>query len=355
MSIRVARLGAVAVMLAAGASAAAAQQDLPRDIMALRRFLVAHDFPALDSALASRAAEARADVGREARYVFAFDAFASGDSLLQPHFDAWIASEPWSPIPRAARAVYFRAMGVAASGHGPIDPPDSEAARELAQWTVLARADAVAAYRRDPMEPMVYAAVLDLCVKSADVITGAIRASPGTLLLRARYMESLGPKCGGTLADMTRFAAAEQREWRAYPPLRILEVLPSYYAAFDDAERAGHRRTIAAYSRAIARHDFWQLRYGRALEYLRIRSFPEAIADLDHVVADRPGYVAALAWRAAARTELAKHQRGESRERLMVTARADIDMAVALNRFDPQVAFILGERREDDRTANSMP
>lgn len=272
MSIRVARLGAVAVMLAAGASAAAAQQDLPRDIMALRRFLVDHDFPALDSALASRAAEARVDVGRESRYVFAFDA-----------------------------------------------------------------------------------AVLDLCDKSADVIAGAIRASPGTLLLRARYMESLGPKCGGTLADMTRFAAAEQRERRTYPPLRILEVLPSYYAAFDDAERAGHRRTIAAYSRAIARHDFWQLRYGRALEYLRIRSFPEAIADLDHVVADRPGYVAALAWRAAARTELAKHQRGESRERLMVTARADIDMAVALNRFDPQVAFILGERREDDRTANSMP
>jgi hypothetical protein len=347
-------LGAVAIAIAAVASPLAAQADRPQDILALRQMLEQHRWATLDSALAARAAEARADNAREARYVFAFDAFARADSVLRPHLDAWIAQEPYAAVPRAARAVYFRAMAVAAARHGSTEAERSESEHDIRRWTRLAQDDARAARRRDSTDVMGYAAVLDLCEVKQEHFDAVIREWPGTLLLRARHLRALGPRCFGTLDSMTQEVVAQRLARPDDERLRVLEALPEFHMTYARADSTRHAATLEAYTTALSYGDFWEIRFARAVELLRVSELEAALVDLDRVIDERPGYAAALAWRAGTLKELAKRKGGAAGARLYLRSWEDMRLAAELNVEDPHVAFVLGEKNLE-HTADSMP
>jgi hypothetical protein len=247
-------------------------------------------------------------------------------------------------------------MASAARRHGPTDSYADEASREIRRWAALAYADATAGAKSDSTEVMAYAAMLDRCGNGDDDMAAIVRQWPGTVLLRARFLASLGPRCNGTLEGMSRFAATQQSALSLNPRLRVLGDLPAFYEAIYAAQTSGRRKTLAAYARALVRDDFWQVRYERALEYLHVPPrFDEALIDLDRVVEERPGYAPALAWRAATLRELAKRQSGLAKVRLMARAWKDIRAAKALNAEDPEVAIVLKSDRDDERTAGRRP
>jgi hypothetical protein len=357
MTSHLARLGAMVAALALAAPAAVAQRDEPADIVELRQLLVRHRWTALDSALDARAAEARADIRREGRYVFAFDAFVSGDSALQIHLDAWIDAEPGQARPRAARAAYFRAMASAAVLHGPTARYADQASREIRYWDALARGDAEAGAEHDSTEVMAYAASLDDCRSNETALAAIRRLWPGTVLLRARYMATASPSCGVTLQRMSRFAANQQGAARWNPRLRVLGHLPLFYETIYAADTLGSRRTLAVYSSILSHDDFWEVRYQRAGEYLKIQQYEAALVDLDHVIAERPGYAPALAWRAAALQGLAKRESGQVRADLRARSWRDAMTAASLNAKDPDVAPLLsqGPARDGASSANRTP
>jgi hypothetical protein len=90
----------------------------------------------------------------------------------------------------------------AAVRHGPTDKYTDEAAREFRAWRALARADTRAAKRLDPGEVMAYAADMVHCEADPDDLAAITRERPSTLLLRARFMASLSPRCGGRRARL---------------------------------------------------------------------------------------------------------------------------------------------------------
>ena len=293
-----------------------------------------------------------ADDARETRYVYAYDAFVSGDSALRRHFDAWVAAEPSSSIPRAARGTYYVRMATAASevrdsaGH---HVPSADAAGR--RWAALAREDARAAARLDnaePMAPLILLSTVKIELDSAgmrDALDSALALRPTSLEARMRYMDGLLPEMGGSMTQMARFAASAQRHAAANPRLRSLVAMRD----FEEGMRAGwdgrHAEAIEAFTRAIATQDYWRFRYVRGMEYFRTQALTQALIDLNRAVAERPGYAPALAGRAWVLAHLSNAEPRETRSRARERAEAQRQLAITLDRTDADVLASQGEDR----------
>lgn len=336
----------VASLIVAAPLALPAQAHTTSAVVELRRALLRHDWAALEHGLAVRQLRGDQDSEVEFRYVFAFDAFASGDSALQQHLDAWVAAEPTIAIARAARGLYFVRMAAAAK---PLDEvhPSAAATREISRWLALATADADAALRLDSSEFMAHVIRLGMIPlqwrgrETRDAYEAAVGLRPSSLHARALYIETLTPRFENPPSRMARFADSAQRHASVNPRLRVLRGMAAYERANDLAAREQHAAAIREFTIALAFGDYWRFRYERGMEYFRVDSLAKALIDLNRALAERPGYVPSLVGRALTFAHLARQLEGIERVRLMRRADEDVRVAALLDARDEDVRGIL--------------
>jgi len=344
---------ALALILVAAPRVSAAQALTTGGILELRGMLVRHDWPALYRELTSRRAAADAQPANEGRYVFAFDAFVSGDSTLQRHLDAWVAAEPESVLPRVARGLYFVEMAWT-----PINRLDREPAafdyQESRRWLSLARADARAAIRIDSTEPTAHLITLRMIPVQRDppstreALHSYMARWPSTLLARTEYIEELTPRVGNPPALMIGFADSAQRLIARNSRLAVLRGWPAFERGRANGWKDQHTAEIKAYTSALAWGDYWRFRYERGMAYYRAGSLEKALADLDKAIAERPGFVASLAGRASVLAHIAQRDTNWRSSATFKRAQADVDVAFALNRNAHEVVSIVGDSAAAD-------
>lgn len=315
--------------------------------------LVGHDWPALNRELASRRAAADAQPAAEGRYVFAFDAFISGDSTVQRHLDAWVAAEPESVLPRVARGLYFVEMAWTPINRLDREPADYDY-KESRRWLSLARSDARAAIRIDSTEPAAHLITLRMIPVQRDTestlesLRSYLARWPSTLLARTEYIEELTPRVGNPPARMIRFADSAQQLIRTNRRLAILRGWPAFERGRADGWKGRHIAAIKAYTSALASGDYWRFRYERGMEYFRADSLEKALVDLDKAIAERPGHVASLAGRASVLGHIARREKDWRTSATLKRAQADVDIAFALNRSAHEVVSIVGDSAAAD-------
>jgi tetratricopeptide (TPR) repeat protein len=341
-----ARLHILAAFLIALAPEVSAQPHTTAAIAELRLKLLRHDWDGLEQELSRRQLGGDEESRAEARYLFAFDAFVSGDSALQPHLDSWVAASPSSAVARVARGIYFVQMAAAAM---PRDEsrPKRASDREISRWLALAGADADAVVRLDPSELMAHVIRLEMIPlewrgrEPREAYEAAIRLRPSTLHARALYLEQLTPRFDNPPARMLRFADSAQHFATLNPRLRVLLGMSAFERGRDLAVRERHVEAVAMFTKALAYGDYWQFRYERGMEYYRMDSLSKALVDLNRALGERPGHVPALVGRALTFAHLARARGEEGSADLMHRADADVRMAALLDARDPDVRGLL--------------
>ena len=357
----------VAVLLACAPFWRSAQAQSLKAVLELRRLLTGHDWLALEHNLDLRRARAAADSRAESDYVFAFDALVSADPALQGHLDAWVAARPTAVLPRVARGLYFVQMAAAAHADSG-DPARQEATNQRARMLFLARADARAAMRLDAKEPMSYMIPLYIIPFERDsagsvvALNALVAIWPATLHGRAAFFEQLTPRVGNPLGRMAQFTDSAQQRASENPRLRVLRGMPAFERARVLAWDRKHESAIGEYSRALAYGEYWQFRYERGMEYFRIRSLPMALIDLNRALAERPGYVPALAYRALVLAHIAQQEPNWRDGAIFRRAQSDLARAIALDPQNEEVVYLMGDspamklrvaRRADTRAATA--
>jgi len=340
------RVWFLAAVLAVLPQPVAAQKHTTAAIVELRQRLLRHDWSGIESELEKRQLRDDSESPLEFRYLFAFDAFASGDSALRPHFDAWVAANPRSPLARAARGIYFVRMAAAAHDAAE-DQPSRAATSEISRWIALADADVEATLRLDPSELMAHIIRLEMIplewrgIETDSALAAAIALRPSTLHARALFIESLTPRFDNPPRRMQRFADSAQRHVATNPRLRILRGMSDYERAHDLAAHEQHAGAIRAFTKALAYGDYWQFRYERGMEYYRVDSLTKALIDLNRALAERPGHVPSLVGRALTYAHLARPASGDQRSDLMRRADEDVRSAATLDSRDADVRGVL--------------
>ena len=339
----------VAVLLACTPLWHSAQAQSLGAVLELRRLLTGHDWLALEHNLDLRRARAAADSRSESDYVFAFDALVSADPALQGHLDAWVVARPAAVLPRVARGLYFVQMAAAAKAADSGNPARQEATNQRARMLFLARADARAAVRLDAKEPMSYMIPLNIIpferdtAGSAAALNNLVAIWPATLHARAAYFEQLTPRLGNPPGRMAQFTDSAQERASENPRLRVLRGMPEFERARSLGWEGKHESAIAAYSRALAYGEYWRFRYERGMEYFRIRSLSMALIDLNRALAERPGYVPALAYRALVLAHIAQQEPNWRDGATFRRAQADLARAIALDPQNEEVIYLMGD------------
>jgi len=341
-----ARGSVLLALLSALASNAGAQSHTTAAIAELRLKLLRHDWDGLEQAISLRQLRGDEESQVESRYVFAFDAFVSGDSALQPHLDSWVASSPSSAVARVARGLYFVQMAAAAKPRDEMQPKRASD-REISRWVALASADADAALRLDPSDFMAHVIRLGMIplewrgTETRDAYEAALRLRPSTLHARALYLEQLTPRFDNPPSRMVRFADSAQRRVTVNPRLRVLRGMSAFEHARELAVRERHDSAIVEFTHALVYGDYWQFRYERGMEYYRMDSLTKALIDLNRALAERPGHVPSLVGRALTFAHLAREREGSARDDLMHRADEDVRVAALLDSRDPDVRGLL--------------
>jgi tetratricopeptide (TPR) repeat protein len=157
-----------------------------------------------------------------------------------------------------------------------------------------------------------------------------------------RYLHSVRPRWGGSVEQMEAQVREADSAAARWPRLRLLHG----WVAYDDAsalyDKGDYAGAVRRFAEALRYGDTWQYRADRANAYFHTRQYQDAIGDYGAALAERPGMVDALAWRAAAFDYLAwDGSHDDHRDSLFTLGRRDIDVAMALDSTNASLVRVL--------------
>lgn len=318
------------------------------DLLAIRSMLMAENFRALERRLRWNVDSARRDPDYEGRYRAAFDVFDVGDPALDPHLDAWVERSPKSSVAHLARATYRITKASLSYAESSATPGAPALADAMFHWGDLAKQDIEVAYRRDPMNVLIYFHSIGIAMwygereRQRVLFSQGLTALPGSLLLRIRYMHALSPRWGGSLEQMTQLADQADRAASSNRSLRMLRGFLPYESASALYRDGDYLGAIRLYTEAMRFGDLWQFRLDRGNAYYEAKEYEPAITDLSAALANRPAMVGALAHRAASYDFLAPDSTADARrDSLVQLGRADIDFATTIDSTDAELTKVL--------------
>jgi tetratricopeptide (TPR) repeat protein len=316
------------------------------DLLAIRGFLLGNDWPRLDSALAFNHDSARRDVHYETHYRALMDAVDVSDPALRPHVDAWVDHEPSSAVAHIARATYFNRVAQAARGAAYASETSDEQRQGMREWQELSRRDAETAKTLDADNVLVYWLELGFAFSDAEVdqtalLKEGLAHSPGSLLLPVRRVLLLTPRWGGSVGEMEQYARRAQGARDINPRLATIQGFVNYDAARELREAKQDDEAVAELTKALEYGEHFEFRNDRATSLYNQGKYEAALDDLDHALAERPGYLEALSLRSVVYEKLAANATGARQAELLGHANADALNAVALDSTDKNVKWAM--------------
>ena len=308
------------------------------DRLAVRQVLLARSYDALDRVLAAYGDSVQKDYRVEYRLFDAYNAFNVAILALEPRLNEWVKLRPKSVAALLARATFYRAAGWNARGTASSRETTREQFQHMDSFFQRARADLTAAHSLDPKSIVAYRLMIYMAASRAELKTSratldeALKIQPYSFMLRVAHMDNL--RRWGSYEAMEEFADQSAPYAKRNPRIKALQGFVDLDRAedFERDDRKGD--AIEAYQRALRLGDYWEFHYQRGRYYARSDLDEEALEDFNAVLLQRPQTEDALAHRARAEYELARHAFGETRNAYFSQAFRDIQLAVALDPTD---------------------
>lgn len=158
----------------------------------------------------------------------ALDAFSTADPRLNDAINAWVASHPDSFVPHAAKGNYLGGVAAAHRGTKYASETRQEQFAEMAAFNALATKSLNKALRLRPGLAAARLQLISIAMNEGDPVAArrqmeaAVSSCPECLQIRAKYLQSLNPKWGGSIEAMRAFAANSTEHAERNPRLKAL-------------------------------------------------------------------------------------------------------------------------------------
>jgi tetratricopeptide (TPR) repeat protein len=308
------------------------------DRLAVRQVLLARSYDALDRVLAAYGDSVQKDYRVEYRLFDAYNAFNVAILSLEPRLNEWVKLRPKSAAALLARATFYRAAGWNARGTASTRETTREQFQRMDSFFQRALADLTAAHKLDPKSIVAYRLMIYMAASRAELKTSratldeALKIQPYSFMLRVAHMDNL--RRWGSYDAMEEFADQSAPYAKRNPRIKALQGFVDLDRA-EDFERDDKKGdAIEAYQRALRLGDYWEFHYQRGRYYARSDLDEEALEDFNAVLLQRPQTEDALAHRARAEYELARHAFGETKNAYFSQAFRDIQLSIALDPTD---------------------
>jgi len=188
----------------------------------------------------------------------AFQAFYSTEAALEPRYGAWVAKYPKSYVAHLAFGIYSKKLGEASRGGDTIDKTSESqlAGMEAAFKTAMREFQVSASLDSRPLLSYVYemsiANYLGDDRSMRENFALALKADPGNVIARQRFMVHLEPIWGGSDEQMADFLDASRKSGLSPARLQTIEAVVIGYEAQQDAAAGNLESAESKYRKAIA-------------------------------------------------------------------------------------------------------
>jgi tetratricopeptide (TPR) repeat protein len=288
------------------------------------------------------------DVRHEARLHALYDALDRDDPMLAAGITAWLAAKPRSANALTARASFYFRAAVRARGTASFANTPVERRRAMREYATLTLRDVDAALAHDSTHLIPYYVALGVTQlqgaheRGRQMLELGLARHPGSYLLRARYMDALRPRWGGSYEAMRALADEALRDTARNPRLATLRgsVLVEQGNTHirprpaEGSRAPDYRAAIDSLTRALEYGLSFNALLHRGEAYYRVGEYERAFLDLRQAVIWSPqeaGYLTLYG-----RTLFQLAHRAEPSVRGLVLERAieALDLAVHLEPTD---------------------
>lgn len=297
----------------------------------LIEMLKSGEFAALDARLSEyqrgfEAGRLSEDVAKQA-----FAAFAHSDPALEAMLTRWALEVPDSYAAPLARGIYLANLGWHARGARFSNKTPEARFRQMRNYLTKAARDFRRAILMNEKLSLAYGNLINIGMAASDlvderaVMEAGLRAVPQSRDIRYRYLRSLEPKWGGSMARIEDFLERVREDAADYPEIEPLLGYADYVRGEALRRKARYAEAAAYFDKALEYGEDWWYRYNRGLNAYFGKDYEDAIEEFGLALALWPESADTLdrrarAYRALDRIELAM---------------ADWDAALRLDPHDP--------------------
>ena len=286
-----------AVVAAAFAAFAIAQERKPLDPEALVALLRAGNFTELDSRVGAYQAAYEASTDAEWDAVIVFAGFQRIERELETRFDGWVKTRPRSYGALVARAAYFYQRGWSSRGGGFAAETPGGRIDAMQRHFERAERDLKASIALSPRPQLSHRYLAAMAMTRGGPAAArrwheeALRADPENYATRRAYLFALRPEWGGNAAAMQALLD-QTAALPATPKLRA--VVQSMKAsaiggvALDAYRVKDYPRALELYAMGLGEAEDHVLLANRALVLRELKRHDEAMRDLDRALALNP-------------------------------------------------------------------
>ncbi len=285
---------------------------------------------------------------------FAFWSFSNSDPALAPRFDAWIKQMPNSYSALLARGLYRRNLGRISRGSRSARHTGKSRYEKMRLYLDLAASDVISAIEINNRLGTAYGALIGIYMLNSSrnererAVGIGLRAVPNSFTIHYRYLYSLLPWWGGSLAEIRAFIDEMKRLSPRDGNLKMLEGFHDFAIAEDLARGGKRREALEYFDRALSYGELGWYRYSLGWNYFKLKEYKKALENMSRALAVRPQDAFFLYKRAIILRKMGRYDKGFT----------DLKLAVKLDLLDPdillEVAYALRDRRFYDQALTAL-
>lgn len=259
-------------------------------VLNYRSLLQKEDYQTLNMKLDSWLQAAMNDISHEEKWFTSYSAFEYNNDHLKDLLDNWIKQYPDDYQPYLARGVYFYHLGWDARGKNWSSETSEEQFELMQEYFSMSIQDIEKALSINDQLLPAYGYLIRISMASGrdyesyQYLTKAINANPETYLVRAKYMESLTPRWGGSHTAMSTFIVLSTSDTLKNPELTKLQGLIYYDYARSNREKKAYQAAIDLYTEGLAFGENHKLYYERGITYALQGNYDKALKDYNRAI-----------------------------------------------------------------------
>lgn len=228
----------------------------------------------------------------------ALSAFASTNPRFEMLINNWIKKYPSSAVAIAARGYHYSMLGRTSRGTAYANDTSPEKFRSMENYYHKAVADLTEACHRDQGLSVAFGQLITISMAvgnsqvSEALLSVGLLQSPGSYVIRERYLSSLQPKWGGSMENIRRFLASIEVQIGNNPELSALRGYYDYVSADTLQQNQNYQDAVDYFTKAINAGIPAHVERGRMFSNLDRDS--EAFSDFNTALVYDPQDIGAL-------------------------------------------------------------